>query len=187
MTVPVRRDPPTRLLSTMRRSPSCASNMLKAYDRPLPSASVDAATMRARVAEARVGRLATLTAEGRPHVVACCFALTGGDPGEPEVIYSAVDAKPKSTMALRRLANLRANPAAALLVDHYDDTDWSALWWVRIDGDGRVLEAGEERERALDLLVAKYRQYAEHRPPGPVVAIYVRGWRAWPVADGVAA
>ena len=139
--------------------------------------------MRARVAAARVGRLATVTAEGRPHVVACCFVFAPadtGDAGGPEVIYSAVDAKPKSTMALRRLANLRANPAAALLVDHYDDTDWSVLWWVRIDGDGRVLEAGEERERALDLLVAKYRQYAEHRPPGPVVAIDVRGWRAWP-------
>ena len=132
--------------------------------------------MRGRVATARVARLATVTDDARPHLVACCFALTA----DGAVIYSAVDAKPKSTTALRRLANLRTNPAAALLVDHYDDEDWSALWWVRVDGDGRVLESGDERERALDLLVSKYQQYSEQRPPGPVIAIDVRSWRGWP-------
>ena len=140
--------------------------------------------MRRRVAEARVGRLATVTAEGRPHVVPCCFALDeggGGDEGGdgPHVLYSAVDAKPKSTTALRRLANVRATGAASLLVDHYDE-DWSTLWWVRVDGRAAVLESGNRRERALDLLAAKYQQYRRQRPDGPVVAIEVIGWRAWP-------
>lgn len=133
--------------------------------------------MRQRVAAARVGRLATVTDEGRPHLVPCCFALdehAGGD-----VVYSAVDAKPKSTRALRRLANLEANGAAALLVDHYDE-DWDRLWWVRVDGRGRVVEGGSQRERALDLLAAKYEQYRRQRPDGPAVAIEVTAWRAWP-------
>ncbi len=129
--------------------------------------------MRARVTAARVGRLATVTPAGEPHVVPCCFVLDG------DTILSAVDAKPKSTLALRRLDNLRARPRAALLVDHYDD-DWSTLWWVRADGDGRVIDAGAERERALDLLAAKYPQYRTRRPPGPVVAVVVTRWRAWP-------
>ena len=129
-----------------------------------------------RVVGARVGRLATITADGRPHVVPCCFVLHGDDNA---VVYSAVDAKPKSTLALRRLANVRANPAAALVVDHYEE-DWSALWWVRLDGNGRVLGVGDEREHALDLLAAKYHQYAEQRPPGAVIAIDVVSWRGWP-------
>ena len=134
---------------------------------------VDEETMRRRVQEARVGRLGTVTGDGRPHLVPCCFALEGG------VVYSAVDAKPKSTPALRRLANLRATGAASLLVDHYDE-DWSTLWWVRVDGRGRVIESGPERDEALDLLAAKYEQYRRQRPPGAVVAIDATTWRAWP-------
>jgi PPOX class probable F420-dependent enzyme len=138
---------------------------------------VDDETMRRRVGEARVGRLGTVTGDGRPHLVPCCFALDSRSEGD--VVYSAVDAKPKSTPALRRLANLRANGAASLLVDHYDE-DWSTLWWVRVDGRGRVIESGPERDRALDLLAAKYEQYRRQRPPGAVVAIDATAWRAWP-------
>ena len=125
------------------------------------------------MAAARVGHLATVTIDGRPHVVPCCFVLDG------DVVYSAVDAKPKSTLALRRIANLDANPHATLLVDHYTD-DWSALWWIRLDGTGRVIGDGHERDRAIALLTAKYRQYEHESPPGPVVAIDIAAWRAWP-------
>lgn len=128
---------------------------------------------RRRLAAAPVARLATVTSGGRPHVVPCCFVLAG------DVIWSAVDAKPKSTLALRRLANLRANPAVAVLVDHYDE-DWSELWWVRLDGDGRVVETGPERDLALERLTAKYPQYRRSPPPGPVVAVDVTAWRSWP-------
>ena len=129
--------------------------------------------MRARVAAARVGRLGTVRPDGRPHLVPCCFALVGA------TVYSAVDAKPKSTLALRRLANLRANPAAALLVDQYVE-DWSELWWVRVDGRGRVIEDGNERDEAVDRLAAKYEQYQRARPPGAVIAISTTTWTAWP-------
>lgn len=129
--------------------------------------------MRERVAVARVARLATVTAEGRPHLVPCCYVLAD------EIVYSAVDAKPKTTSALRRLDNIRNNPATSLLVDHYDD-DWSTLWWVRLDGAARVVAVPQERAGALTLLAEKYPQY-QHSPPfGDVIAIQVTAWRAWP-------
>jgi PPOX class probable F420-dependent enzyme len=129
--------------------------------------------MRSRVAEAAVGRLATVTADRHPHLVPCCFASSG------DRVYTAIDHKPKSTPRLQRLTNLRANPNAALLIDHYAD-DWSTLWWVRVDGTGRVLEGGAELERAIALLVAKYSQYRLDPPAGPVIAIDVTRWRGWP-------
>jgi PPOX class probable F420-dependent enzyme len=129
--------------------------------------------MRERVAAARVGRLATVTVDNRPHLVPCCFAL------DAETIYSAVDAKPKTTLALRRLANIANNPSASLLVDEYAE-DWSTLWWVRVDGLARIADDPTERARALDLLGAKYRQYTDAPPPGDVLALDVTAWRAWP-------
>ena len=119
---------------------------------------MDITTMRARVEQARVARLATVRPDGRPHVVPCCFVLSD------EVLYSAVDAKPKSTVALRRLDNVRAVPWAAMLVDHYAD-DWAALWWVRIDGRARVIDSGPEFDHALQLLAGKYEQYLRDAPP----------------------
>lgn len=129
--------------------------------------------MRSRLADARVARLATVTPGGRPHLVPCCFVL------EAEAVYTAVDdAKAKSTLDLRRLANLETNPAASLLADHYAD-DWTTLWWVRVDGTARVVADAVERARALHLLAAKYPQYAERPPPGPVVALAIDTWRGW--------
>lgn len=126
------------------------------------------ATAEERLAQARVGRLATVTADGRPHVVPVCFALAGGR------IFTAVDAKPKSTRALRRLENVRATGRASLLVDHYEE-DWSRLWWVRVDGAAEVVDATE----ALDALAAKYEQYRTAPPAGPAIAIVPERWRSW--------
>jgi len=134
---------------------------------------MDRPVARRRVAEARVGRLATVTPEGRPHVVPCCFVL------DEQTVYSAVDGKPKSTLALRRLENVRAHPSCSLLVDHWAE-EWADLWWVRVDGSGRVIERGVERERALDLLKAKYAQYRQTTPPGAVLAVDIERWRMWP-------
>jgi PPOX class probable F420-dependent enzyme len=126
-----------------------------------------------RVADAPVGRLATITAGGRPHLVPCCFVLAG------ERIYTAVDAKPKSTLALRRLDNIAAHPEVALLVDHYDE-DWADLWWVRVDGTALVCESTAGRAEALAALAAKYQQYRESVPPGPVVVVEITRWQWWP-------
>src|SRR3954471_7877993 len=127
---------------------------------------------RERFASSPVAQLATAGADGVPHLVPVVFAVGNG------VIYTAVDAKRKSTHRLRRMANIEANPAVSLIVDHYDD-DWSQLWWVRADGTARVLDDGDERDRALDLLAAKHAQYRDRRPAGPVVAIDVSSWSEW--------
>jgi PPOX class probable F420-dependent enzyme len=128
--------------------------------------------MRSRLAQARVARLATLTADGRPHLVPVCFALTTTE------IVSAVDAKPKTTTGLRRLANVRAHPVASVLVDHYED-DWDQVWWVRVDGQARVVEACDDHEGALAALAEKYPQYRRVRPTGAVLAITPVRWRGW--------
>jgi PPOX class probable F420-dependent enzyme len=131
---------------------------------------------RRRFADAPVARLATADADARPHLVPIAFALVG------DTIYSAVDAKPKRTTALRRLANVAANPAVAVLVDHYED-DWTHLWWARADGIGRVLDGVEaERDEALTALAARYHQYREQRPSGAVLAIDVERWSGWSAA-----
>ena len=126
-----------------------------------------------RLAHARVGRLATVTAAGRPHVVPVCFALSGGR------ILTAVDAKPKATTTLARLENVRATGRASLLIDHYDE-DWSALWWVRVDGAANVIES----DAAIDALAEKYEQYRTARPAGPVIAIAPDRWRSWIPFEG---
>ncbi len=137
---------------------------------------------RRRFAQARVARLATADGDGRPHVVPMTFALASVRDAH-DTVYSAVDAKPKRSTSLRRLANIAANPHVAVLVDHYDD-DWHALWWVRADGTGRVLNADEpEGRKAIARLVARYPQYREQPPHGPVVAIDVVRWSNWSAAN----
>src|SRR3954466_5039994 len=132
---------------------------------------MDATEARTRFAAARVARLATAGTDGRPHLVPGVFALDGDTP------YTAVDdVKPKATTRLRRLANIAANPAVALLADHYED-DWSALWWVRADGTARLLDPDdEEARRARGLLAERYAQYREAPPPGVAIAVGVARW-----------
>lgn len=138
---------------------------------------------RRRFAEARVARVATADVNGRPHVVPMTFALASvrdaGETDTNDTIYSAVDAKPKRSRSLRRLANIAANPCVSVVVDHYED-DWHALWWVRADGTARILatDAPEGRD-AITLLVARYPQYRDQPPRGPVVAIDVTRWSSW--------
>jgi PPOX class probable F420-dependent enzyme len=135
---------------------------------------VTSAEARQLLATARVARLATADASGRPHLVPVVFACDG------DVVFSAVDAKPKRTTDLRRLDNVRANPRVALLVDHYDDADWDALWWVRADGVARVLDAQDPlARRGVTLLVERYPQYRTMRPDGAVLAVAVDRWSGW--------
>lgn len=132
-----------------------------------------------RLGAARVGRLGTVGADGNPHVVPVCFAVLD------EVVYTAVDRKPKRSSRLRRVANIEATGRATLLVDEYDDRDWSRLWWVRVDGPARVVSDQVEASRALRELVAKYPQYAETAPLGPVLAVTVESITGWAAAGGV--
>ena len=128
--------------------------------------------MRRRLQEAPVARLATVDAEGRPHLVPIAFAH------DDENLYFAVDDKPKRRRDLKRLRNIAGNPRVSVLVDHYED-DWARLWWVRLDGVANVLDHDAEAQRAIDLLVRKYAQYARTRPQGPVVVIKIEHMTGW--------
>jgi PPOX class probable F420-dependent enzyme len=132
----------------------------------------------ARLREGRVGRLATVSPEGRPHVVPFVFALV--ERGSALRAYWAVDRKPKRTTELARIRNLEGNAAVEFVVDGYAE-DWTQLWWVRCSGSARVIADEAERRGALEALAAKYPQYELEPPDGPVVAIEVEriaGWRA---------
>jgi PPOX class probable F420-dependent enzyme len=123
----------------------------------------------------RVARLATADAAGRPHVVPICYALTG------DTVYFTIDEKPKKKPAagLKRLANLRANPFAALVVDRYDE-DWSRLGWVMLQGRAEVLDSGPEHDLAQATLRARYPQLATMRIEGlPVVSVRVDRVSSW--------
>jgi PPOX class probable F420-dependent enzyme len=126
----------------------------------------------ARFAHAPVARLATAAPDGRPHLVPVVFALRAG------VVYTAVDAKPKTTQRLRRLTNIERNPQVSFLVDHYDE-DWTQLWWVRADGLATIHHDGSTMHDGLDLLRAKYRQYQSISLNGPLIAVAVRHWSSW--------
>jgi PPOX class probable F420-dependent enzyme len=129
-----------------------------------------------RAASKPVARMASSGPDGKPHIVPITFAIDG------QVMYFAVDAKPKRTADLKRLRNIAANPAVSILVDHYED-DWKNLWWVRLDGRARILSEHDEIERALDLLAARYLQYRTNRPNGPVVAVAIERTSGWSAAE----
>jgi PPOX class probable F420-dependent enzyme len=123
-----------------------------------------------------VARLATSTPDGKPHLVPVVFAVDADS--ADDVVYTAVDAKPKTTQRLRRLANIAANARVSLLVDHYAD-DWSQLWWVRVDGVAAIHTDGAAMHTGYELLRAKYPQYQHVSLDGPVIAVTVRRWSSW--------
>jgi PPOX class probable F420-dependent enzyme len=128
--------------------------------------------MRERVAAARVGRLATVSGDGVPHLVPFCLVLLD------DVVFTAVDHKPKRTTALRRIDNITATGRACVLVDEWSE-DWTQLWWVRLDCSAQVVEDPATRDGALTALTAKYAQYAEVPPTGAVLALTVEKWTGW--------
>src|ERR1700730_15783449 len=134
------------------------------------------AGLRRRINRARVGHLATSDGS-TPSVVPVCFILVG------ETLYQAIDGKPKSVDPgrLRRVRNVRANPRAALLIDHYVE-DWRRLWYVLLRGKARIIDHGAEHRRAHAALTKKYPQHRRTVPLAPdalVIAIDVQRLQLW--------
>ena len=120
-----------------------------------------------------MARFATVRPNGAPHIVPIVFVLDG------DTVYSIVDAKPKKSRELIRLANLRANPKVSLLVDHYEEK-WDKLWWVRADGEAQVVEDGPDRRRTVELLMGKYPQYDDWVSRfGAAIVVTVSDWSYW--------
>jgi PPOX class probable F420-dependent enzyme len=120
--------------------------------------------------------LATHNARGGIDLVPCTFALVDDD-----TIVTAVDHKPKTTLRLQRLENIRLNPSVTVLVDHYDD-DWSTLWWVRARGAAAVVDHPDSA--LIGPLVEKYEQYRDHAPTGPAIVIKVTELTGWSAGVG---
>ena len=138
-------------------------------------ATIDQHEARALLAGARVARLGTHGPDGRLDLVPCTFApLADGR------LVTAVDHKPKATTRLQRLTNVARRPQVALLVDRWDDEDWSALWWVRVHGRASVAEPGtDDHALAVAALVQRYRQYWQRPPTGAAIVIDPERWLGW--------
>ena len=131
---------------------------------------------RAYVETARVGRLATADADGRPHAVPVCFAFAG------DRIVTPIDEKPKTVTpeGLRRSRDIRENPRVALVVDHYTE-DWSRLGWVQVRGTSTHRSPDDPGHAgSVAALRAKYDQYADHAlGERPLVRIEPGSVRSW--------
>jgi len=141
----------------------------------IPSVRLSEGEARGRFVSVPVARLGTADARGRPHVVVVTFAVEG------DMVYTAVDQKPKSGTNLKRLRNVEENPQVTVLADEYSE-DWDTLWWVRADGRAVVLAGEREMAGPLRLLAQRYWQYREAAPTGPVLAITVERWAGWAAA-----
>jgi len=129
------------------------------------------------VCDGRVARLGTADARGRPLVVPVCYAFDG------RRWYSVIDGKPKRATGrpLERVRNIEANPRVSVLIDHYDE-DWRRLRYVIIQGRAELLAGGEEYAYALELLTAKYPQYAQvpvGRAGDLVIRVTPESYRQW--------
>ena len=123
----------------------------------------------------RVARLATLSADGTPHIVPVVYAYDG------KRVYIALDEKPKrvAPLRLKRVRNIAANPRVSLLVDRYSE-NWRRVAWVRVDGSARVLQRGKAHDTAIALLRAKYPQYRKMKLEArPVIEITVKRVVEW--------
>jgi PPOX class probable F420-dependent enzyme len=132
------------------------------------------------LAQQRSGRLATVDPSGQTHAVPICYALLNG------LIYTPIDEKPKrgDPRELRRIRNILANPKVCLVVDHYEDEDWSRLGWLQVRGTASIVEDAAERQAALAALRARYRQYQamalEDLPLLRITPTRLVGWQASP-------
>jgi PPOX class probable F420-dependent enzyme len=125
----------------------------------------------------RVGRLGLVDDDGAPRVLPVTFAVAEG------WIWSAIDQKPKREGEPARLRYLRRDPRAALTVDRYSD-DWEELAWVQVLGTVRILDVADG-PIGVEALSAKYEQYVEQPPPGPLLALRPERYLWWRAADPV--
>lgn len=123
-----------------------------------------------------VARLATVEADGQPHVVPVCFVVF------EDRLYSVVDAKPKRRpFAMKRLTNIAANPRATVVADRYD-SDWTQLAWVMLSGKASVVDDDAEYADGIARLTAKYSQYRATRfarGTHPLLRLRIENVRFW--------
>jgi PPOX class probable F420-dependent enzyme len=147
----------------------------------MPSEPLLSTDQRAFLGSARRAVLATIAPDGHPRLVPICFVVAG----EPPILYSPIDDKPKRSddpLALARVRDIQADLRVTVLVDRWDE-DWTRLAWLRCEGGATLLYPGAadaEHAQAVEALRAKYPQYANHRLEGrPLIRViieHVVGW-----------
>lgn len=126
------------------------------------------------LATERVARLGLLDEDDRPRVQPVTYAVAG------DFVYTAIDDKPKRGEPAR-VRRLRRNPWAALTADRYSD-NWSELAWVQVLGRVEVVPV-EFDAFGFEALRAKYAQYAEHPPGGPLLRLVPERALSWRAED----
>ncbi len=103
-----------------------------------------------------VARLALRDMDDHPELLPIVFARAAG------ALWMPIDGKRKRSGAgLGRLARLERSPQVMLLLDHYTE-DWSALWWIRLRCEARiVVDKHPDWDAAVEALADKYPQYDE--------------------------
>jgi PPOX class probable F420-dependent enzyme len=112
------------------------------------------------IAQERVCRVATVGAEGRPHLVPVVHVLSGD-----KLYFGSGDDG-------RKVKNLRDNAQIAITIDLYSD-DWSQLRGVMVQGTARLIERGPRFKQARARLYAKYPQYAKEAAISPSDSVVV--------------
>ncbi len=125
----------------------------------------------------RIAHMATVDSGERPHAVPVVYAFDG------EKLYTPLDDKPKRTgpYQLTRVRNILSNHRVVVVIDEYDD-DWNNLVWVQIRGNAAIKAKGQDYEKGIGLLTAKYTQYESMPLAGkPLIIVTpqkILGWRA---------
>jgi PPOX class probable F420-dependent enzyme len=112
------------------------------------------------LARERVCRMATVSAQGRPHLVPVCHAVMGG-----KIYVGSGDDGAK-------VRNVKANPLVTVTVDLYSD-HWASLKGVMVQGRARLIERGAGFQRARRALYAKYAQYARDAALSPSDSVVI--------------
>lgn len=126
--------------------------------KPLPDA------VRAFIEAARVCRIATVRADGEPHVIPVCPVYDG-----EATLY--VDIGPKSTTARA----LDHDPRITVLIDEYND-DWTKLRKVILRCTAEPV-TGAAQEQIWEQIRTTYPQYASvDWSPRLTMALWINGW-----------
>jgi hypothetical protein len=123
------------------------------------------------------GVLATLHVTRGADIVPVVYAVVDGHVGVPVDLV-----KPKSSTRLQRERNLESDPRATLLIEHWDQDDWSTLWWVRIQlswlGDESDAPVSDLADGLADRLVERHAHYSE-RPFARLLVFRIDGVTGW--------
>ena len=133
-------------------------------------------TARSRLREQVHGVLCTLHPDRGPDPVPVVYAVS--DDGHVGIPIDTV--KPKTFSRLQREANLAADPRGSLLIERWEDDDWSRLWWVRAELQHVSDPPSSLTDDLADRLASTVPQYADKPFHRLLVCRIVRvtGWAA---------